>query len=156
MIFLFGSFGYASFSGLSLFVMPLMALGITCQVFEEDVFFNWNLSAVFLVIWLVMDFWKSNHSSIIFIASYQGYMVSMWLLIVDVDLNHQADVNFRSLHHKWLLITPFHILVSNPVLLYLVQISSFGHQELLQWDAVNFELWHPPINVEISWGEETF
>ena len=79
----------------SLFLVTLTCLRSIGQVFCKAPL-NWDSSNVFLMIWLGSYVFggRPQKQTAILLTSYQGYMLSTWLITVDINLAHLAEVEF--------------------------------------------------------------
>ena len=102
----------------------------TVDSFEEDkssILQNVSgLADVFL--WLHWNYWfgERKATEVMCITPYQGFMLSTWLMTVDMSLDHMARVVFVRFHH-------WNLLLSLLSIFYCLLGNHYGQPTLKQW-----------------------
>ena len=72
----------------TLTILKNFVQGLCTVLIFYTMFFNWGLSDVFLMSRLGLWVWRGRceRRSIIFVTSYQGYILTVWFITLNVDL----------------------------------------------------------------------
>lgn len=95
------------------------------KYFAECLWFGW----CFLMVTLELLIWWRKSHRVMCITPYQGFMLSTWLMTVEMSLDHMARVVFVRFHHcKVTLFLSFYIL--------LLVGNHYGQPTLKQWSSM--------------------